>query len=366
MYVVYYNEHCYHHYYNVTYHTHTHTHTGTKVRLPLPEDLVTKNKKKKASKRSDQDNRTNDVMFTHSLLKKRAVVVHRALDNEAPNQIAKKFNVDVQTLIDANSKRFKGFRANSKLIENTEVIIPSKESNNCVSSSKPSHPQYFKTSVARKTASSGSLMSSDSILDPLSSAKYLKSISSSGDRWSRSKLMKMAESLERVLLSNAAKSKRGGRKRKKKSSSTAKKSFGNMDDAPQTVDGVPIVLGSKVLVKSARLDALQEANVVQIEKSVLAVKVRYDEWDSAEFDEYHPLYCISLQSTNQVLRSIPAVGTDIYVRPTTSTTSVVHAYTASVKSTFQGTLILVKIVDNLSPDWTNLWVPLSSLWSSPA
>ena len=335
------------------------------MRLPLPEDLVKKNKKKKASKRSDQDNKTNDVMFTHSLLKKRAVVVHRALDNETPNQIAKKFNVDVQTLIDANSKRFKGFRANSKLIENTEVIIPSKESNNCVSS-KPSHPQYFKTSVARKTASSGSLMSSDSILDPLSSAKYLKSISSSGDRWSRSKLMKMAQSLERVLLSNAAKSKRGGRKRKKKSSSTAKKSFGNMDDAPQTVDGVPIVLGSKVLVKSARLDALQEANVVQIEKSVLAVKVRYDEWDSAEFDEYHPLYCISLQSTNQVLRSIPAVGTDIYVRPTTSTTSVVHAYTASVKSTFQGTLILVKIVDNLSPDWTNLWVPLSSLWSSPA
>ncbi len=154
-------------------------------------------------------------------------------------------------------------------------------------------------------------------------------------------------------------------------------------------------------MKTARLDALQEANVVQIEKSVLAVKVRYDEWDSAEFDEYHPLYCISLQSTNQVLRSIPEVGTDIFVRavralclsakcenvnsitrmhtririlnsntkqarPTTSTTSVVHAYTASVKSTFQGTLILVKIVDNMSPDWTNLWVPLSSLWSSPA
>ena len=67
-------------------------------------------------------------------------------------------------------------------------------------------------------------------------------------------------------------------------------------------------------MKTARLDALQEANVVQIEKSELAVKVRYDEWDSAEFDEYHPLYCISLQSTNQVLRSIPEVGTDIYVR----------------------------------------------------
>ena len=215
---------------------------GTNVRLPLPEDLEKKNKKKKAaaSSSSDLDNKTNDVMFTHSLLKKRAVVVHRALDNETPNQIAKKFNVDVQTLIEANSKRFKGFKANSRLIENTEVIIPGKESN------RPLQPQNFKTSVARKSASSDSLMSSDSILDPLSSAKYLKSISSSGDRWSRSKLLKMAESLERVLLSNAAKSKKGGRKRKKKSSSTAKKSFGNMNGAPQTVDGVPIVLGSKV------------------------------------------------------------------------------------------------------------------------
>ncbi len=50
---------------------------GTNLRLPLPEDLVKKNKKKKAaaSSSSDQDNKTNDVMFTHSLLKKRAVVV---------------------------------------------------------------------------------------------------------------------------------------------------------------------------------------------------------------------------------------------------------------------------------------------------
>ncbi len=186
---------------------------------------------------------------THTLTRTQ---VHRALDNETPNQIAKKFNVDVQTLIEANSKRFKGFRANSKLIENTEVIIPGKESN------RPLHPQNFKTSVARKSASSDSLMSSDSILDPLSSAKYLKSISSSGDRWSRSKLLKMAESLERVLLSNAAKSKKG-RKRKKKSSSTAKKSFGNMDGAPQTVDGVPIVLGSKVRSVQAHVSVYGEA-----------------------------------------------------------------------------------------------------------
>ena len=125
-------------------------------------------------------------------------------------------------------------------------------------------------------------------------------------------------------------------------------------------------MGSKVFVKTARQDELQEATVVQIENSVIAVKVRYDEWSSAEFDEYHPLYCISVKSTNTVPRSKPSVGTDIYVRPTTNTTSVVHAYTASVKSSFKGPLIFVKISDSMTSDWTHFWVPLTSLWSSSA
>ena len=104
--------------------------------------------------------------------------------------------MDIQTLVAANAKRFKGFRANSKLIEDTEVLIPVKES-------MPLHPQDRNISVARKTASSSdSPMDSsgmtNSVLDPDSSALFLKSISSSGDRWSRSKLLKMAQSLERV------------------------------------------------------------------------------------------------------------------------------------------------------------------------
>jgi len=355
---------------------------GTNVRLPLPEDLVKKNKRKKNTVMSSfigngsmamtTATKEKSVVFSHSLLKKRSIVVHRALDNETPNQIARQYNVDVQKLIDANSKRFKGFRAHSRLIQNTEVIIPDQK------------PSSSSSSVARKTAD-------------VSSTTHFLEFSNSKDRWSRVKLLKMADSVERVLLSSSSsstiKSKKTKKKGRNKKSSegisprsqtwvcvhcTLENKFRysecvmcgkprpNIVDVPKTVDGVPIRLHSKVFVKTARLEVLQKANVIQIEKLVKVVKVRYDEWDSAEFDEYHPLYCISLQSTNEVAKDLPRVGTDVYVRPTTSTKAVTHAYTASVVSTFEDTLVLVRIVDDLSPDWTRVWVPLSLLWSRNA
>lgn len=134
-------------------------------------------------------------------------------------------------------------------------------------------------------------------------------------------------------------------------------------------DGTPIHVGAVTTVMRATADTEQcecKARVLQVLDDVEAVKVHYDEWDDAMYDEYQPMFAISCASTTRLPKApkasgVAPIGTKVFVRPSTSSSVVGHAFSAKVVACYRGPLVLVRYT-HLSKDWDQ-WLKPGSVRS---
>eukprot|EP00939_MAST-03C_sp_MAST-3C-sp1_P005064 g5064.t1 len=115
----------------------------------------------------------------------------------------------------------------------------------------------------------------------------------------------------------------------------------------------------------------KEARVVQILPTTFAVKVRYEEWNSPEYDEYHPNFCVkpkldsggsggAVGEAPRAAPKEPSKGTAVYVRPAVDGSKAgVHAYSARVVDTYRGPLLYVTY-PGMGAEW-NQWLPPTSV-----